>query len=504
MSKSPPVSLQGKRLEDVIVSPALWARYVELASRSSDITGSLQQLLSKVQAIHGSVARARQAQVMLILNRPLKEIEELLTPYLHHPLCKAMHLTVILSRNTLEAYQYIAVQSEFVVTTRLEIPDREAQLRWDFARAQGLQGAGRLMEALNFYSIAHRAAIDLGINSIATFSLSRINLLTSDSQEERIESLLLSLEQAEQTGDSRITNPILYSLCVQYAYLDDYESVLYYAQQISKHPVQQHLVQGSKLLLGLPRTEELPSLEGLEGHAFSVMTHVLADFQQLKQTIDVCGNREDAEVLAKRVIGYTIAIDLDIPMAAIIGLCLQAMTYSLAGDFKTTRVLLEQARKLVIETENLPRYAQSYVEVIKADLMYKESEDAVIFMEASIKHHLEKSKVFQRFLVLTCPHLVYAMHEDRPSKPTEEMMKNIIVVSESNILIGEKTLGCLPEVEWLKEAMERWYEGDPMEKEDEQILREYGKKIERVEHGGVVVKWRLDGSVALDLKWKKI
>ena len=306
-----------------------------------------------------------------------------------------------------------------------------------------------------------------------------------------------------KTGDFRTLDPIRYSLCVQYAYLEDYESVLEHAQMISKNPIHQHLVQGSKLLLGLPMTEELPSLEGVEGDAFSVMAHILVDFQKLKQAIEVCGNREDVEELAKKVLGYTIAVDLHIPMAAIIGICLQALTYSLAGDLKTARTVLEQTRNLISGTENLPVYAQYYADVIKADLMYKESEDAVVFMEASLKYHLQKSKVFRRFLVVTCPHLVYAMHEDRPSELTEDMIKNIIVVSESGIFVGEKELGPLPKVEWLRQAMENWYEGDPMEKEDREILREYASKIEGVDHDGVVVEWRLDGSVELDLEGKK-
>ncbi|MFN8509148.1 MAG: hypothetical protein U0Z75_01060 [Deinococcaceae bacterium] len=427
MSKSLYSDLRGKSIEDIIKHPSLWAKYMDLASRSSDITGSLTQLLSKVQAIHGPVARARQAQVMLGLDQPFEEIEQVLTPYLHHPLCKSMHLMAIFGCHTIEAYQYVAAQSEFVVTTRLEIPDREAQLRWDFVRAQGLQGAGRFVEALNFYTIAHRTALDLGINSIATFSLSQINFLTSDSPETRIESLLLQLEQAEKHEDYRIFNPLRYLICTQYMYLEDYQSALDYAQRIfSIHPMKQHLVQGSRLLLGLPMTEELPSLEGVEWHAFSVMTHVLMDFQKLKRYIEVFGNREDVEELANKVLGYTISVDLDIPMAAVIAMCLQAMTYATSGDIQNARNILSNAVKLTKNTQNIPKWSERFTSLTEFFIAYKEQKATHPQFGENILVGLEKSASFQTFVTEYCPDAIFLLHNEQRTTITEKLMGKVL------------------------------------------------------------------------------
>lgn len=503
MSKSPYSDLQGKTLEEIIVDPSLWSKYMDLASRDNDLAISLPRLLSELQNIEGPIARAREAHVMIGLNRPFREIEDLLTPFLNYPLCEAMYLMAVLCQHTEEAYYFVARQPEFVTPFRTTPSAREAQLRWDFARGQGLERNRNPQEAIRLLSVAHRAAIDLEVDSIAGFSQVKLNTLSINTPEMRISTMLAQLEQAQKAGDIRVVDSTYYNLCMQYAQIGDYESLLEIAQKIAPYPAQKHLVQGSRLLLGLPLSEDLPSLEGSEGDAFSVMTHVLADFLKFKQHIDGLRNRRSLESLAKKVLSYTIAIDTDMPIAAVIATCLQALTYSMSGHLKTAVSVLNHARHIIRSTEGMPEYARCYVDLVEADVKYKSGGDIFPFLETNLVEDLDKHKSFQKFVLMTCPYFVYMLNREKPTKTTEHLMEKVLRVTKDGFFMGKNQLNGMPKMESIKQTMEYWHEGDPMDQAELQIVSRYARRLENIEFEGIVVEWWLDTSVGLELKWEE-
>ncbi|MFN8509303.1 MAG: hypothetical protein U0Z75_01845 [Deinococcaceae bacterium] len=426
MSKSSPYSdLQGKSLEEIIVNPALWSMYMDLASRGNDLAISLPQLLSELQNIDSPIARAREAHVMLGLNRPFQEIEDLLTPFLNYPLCEAMYLMAVLTKHTEEAYAFVARQTEFVTPIRTSPSEHEAQLRWDFARGQGLERHRNPQEAIRLLSIAHRSAVDLRVHSIATFAQVKLNALSINTPEMRILTMRAQLEQAEKVGDIRVIDSTRYDLCMQHAQLGDFESILEISQEMLPSLMQQHLVQGTKLLLGLPPSEELPSLAGLEGVAFAVMIHVLSDFLKFKRHIDGLRSRRSLESLAKKILSYAIVIDTSMPVAGIIATCLQAMTSATSGDTQTARNMLSNAVELTKDTAYVPKWSQRFTSLTEFFVAYKEQKTTHPQFGEDILVGLEKSTSFQAFVANYCPDAIFQLHNEQRTTITERMMGKV-------------------------------------------------------------------------------
>lgn len=476
-------------LSSIIESPRKWAA---LFGKTYGLGQShLEALLTQLEQLPGPIARARECQILIGLNKIDRALSVVLD--LSHPLCRAMALFATLVQKTPEACLYITEQSATLSGANLFTPlGQEAQMRWDFSRAQAFHELGDTQSALQFYAVASRFAEFLGTDTIARVCQAQTEVLSSKVPSSKILALSRQLERAIEEGDTRTADQARTLLCEQHAYIEDYPAFLTTAQSISHHESKMALVTGAQLLLGLPPECPPPIEEGLENHPFAMMAHLLHKLKRFKDHLRLHRDRRVVETIARGILAPTVPSDLNYPAAGIMAACFQAMTFTLLREYSVSRNILKRLQTQVSSQTDLPRLAQYTVDLARADLLHRsdpQSPELEPLLDA-IKGHLEQSTIVQTLALDLCPELVYLIYHRWGTYTAEQLLNKILLVTETGIFLGGNELDGFPR-QGLREAMALWTEGDPMDTNHYQILSRYARSLRRVRHSGVVVTWTL-------------
>ncbi|MFN8510266.1 MAG: hypothetical protein U0Z75_06850 [Deinococcaceae bacterium] len=416
-----PDVLLGKTLVEIIVSPPLWAKCIDVAIQEG--LDALSELRSQLQQIDGPVARARECQVLLSLGFA-NEAGSVLEGQ-DHPLCKAMHLAVVIHSATLLGYLYITDQPEILTTDRSDL-GLESQMRWNFIRAQSFRKIGDNPEALRFYHLAHQAALSFDVKSILRVSNFQIQTLTPSSFESKINLLSLQLEEAKQANDIRARDHILYNLGVLHTLEDDYGSLRKRAAELSKGMIQDHMVLLSDFFLGERPSMPLRFLGDFRSEPFCALAYILWKFKEYKWHAYAFKDRRNLKHKLNPVLSLEVPGTFDFPILGFIMWAVKAIAYIAAKDLEQAKHAFSQMQCLHEISENMPKWSKHYMALIEALLAQERTGKMELILTDGPLDALEKSPSFVNFAVECTPEIIFWLHHYQRTTITEKLMGKVL------------------------------------------------------------------------------
>ncbi|MFN8510469.1 MAG: hypothetical protein U0Z75_07945 [Deinococcaceae bacterium] len=359
-------------LATIVEHPTLWAQYFKGVHREGK--SALRGLQTQLHSIPGPIARARECQTLMALD--LLDEATRLVENESHPLCRAMWLMSVCSHVTPEAYLKVTEQPESVRADPFTPIGQEAQMRWDFVRAQAFHRLGYKSKALQLFALVRRAAQNLGVDTLFRAAESQIAVLSPAHLTERIGNLIDQIERARAARDQRVFDFMVCSLCFQYAKIEDFVSYLEWAEQISMNRPKIHMVYGAKLLLGQPISEPPPNLDGSEDNGFATMTHILWHFQQMAHHAK---RATLADWHARKLLDIHVPMDCNYPTMTFLSKVIQTLTYTWLGEHATANErihTLYRALNIEEDRETLG-IMEGYVDLACLDLARKQGKKPV-------------------------------------------------------------------------------------------------------------------------------
>ncbi|MFN8510490.1 MAG: hypothetical protein U0Z75_08060 [Deinococcaceae bacterium] len=473
-------------LEDVIVDPTLWAsRLNEVREAGFD---SLYTLRLRLQGIEGPIARAREAQVLLHFGFTDQAIVILENE--DHPLCKAMFMAALLQSSTLSNYLYITEQSPVLTEGRTRI-EREAQMRWDFIRAQTFQHIKNFEEALCLYRLAHGTALVFEVESIVRVCEVQIQVLTADSPEAKISILKVQLEEARRNKDIQTANLILGSLCNLYSERDDYVSFLECAEEISHGASKEHMVLFAKFLLGESNSALLPSMEGPPDYPFCAAARLLWASRELLSHARYLKSKKVMNYYLDEISVWPIARSKSFPIGNIVSLALKAITQIEFGNLKVAEKFFNELNESLESTKNFPKSAEAYVYLIETLIFHKETGKIAVNLLEKLKFYLSNSASFANFVLEFCPEVVVRVNSLMPNNKTEKLMGKILIIKENGGYLGKTLIKGFSTIKILREAIESWKIGESLAVNQERAIERYRGYLDSIDCRGVVLEWEI-------------
>ncbi|MFN8509745.1 MAG: hypothetical protein U0Z75_04170 [Deinococcaceae bacterium] len=489
-------------LLNIIVHPTLWAAHLnQTREGGTDALSNLQVQLSKID---GPVARARECQVLLILQQ--REAASALVQFEQHPLCRAMYMATLLERLTYDAYLEIVGQPEILIQNYSNVLDREAQMRWDFIRAQTFQQLGDMGEALRLYGLAHRVAAEFEISTILRVCTSQLKALAPISTEAKrsatqikVDGLTQEIKNAKMVGDFAAVNAICYQLCVLHLRDDDYASFRRAIEQ--KHNPGQTwnaMTLVTEFFLGRTPSVSVNSLKDLTNGVFEVTAYLLWKFHRLKWHMY---SFRDRRGLAKRLALLTdceLPDNMDLPILHVIMLTVKLMAFVFAKDMASARKCLISVRGVVKKVSDLPKEGWYYLSFCEAYLSYSKDREIREDLRYTLIESIEKSQSFRNFVIQCAPELVFFINSEKREPVLQEILERVLVITKNGCFLGKTQVRGFPKTEMLIEAIDLWDEGAPMDAYHYKSLSRYAEHLETVSCKGVIVSWHVLKSMQSD------
>ncbi|MFN8510062.1 MAG: hypothetical protein U0Z75_05825 [Deinococcaceae bacterium] len=408
----------GKSLEDVISSPSLWAKCIDMAIQEGD--DSLYFLRIQLQNTPGPVARARECQVLLALNEVLQAARVIRGQ--DHPLCKAMHLAVKMSSATFSDHLYISELPEILTTDRSDL-GLESQMRWAFRRAQSFKKIGNNVEALRLFYLTHHAAEVLQVHSIFRVCETQIQTLTPSSFQSKINLLSLQCREAQQANDIRARNHIICYLGVLHVLEDDYIALRKCALEHSTGIVQDHLMLVADFFSGDKPSVSLRFLGDCRYAPFCVTGYLLWKFKEYTYAFKDHTHFQDK---LNPVLDLEIPEAVDFPILNFISWTVRSLAHLEAKDIEGAKHAFSQMQYFQGFTENMPKWSEHYMALIEALLAQKKTGKMELILTDGPLDALEKSPSFVNFTVECVPEVIFWLHHYQRTTITEKLMGKVL------------------------------------------------------------------------------
>ncbi|MFN8510632.1 MAG: hypothetical protein U0Z75_08805 [Deinococcaceae bacterium] len=481
--------LQGKLLEEIIMHPTLWAKRIkDTFQEGFDALSDLQVQLSKIE---GPVARARECQALILLDKP-KEAAKVIEGETHN-LCKAMHLAVTLHNGTTSDYLYIIQQPEILTRDRSDL-GLESQMRWDFMRAQSYQQQKYPHEALHCHTLAHRIAGTLDVDSIVQVSGIQIQALSYLPLKHKIETLSIQFQEIQKNKDLRVNEYILENLCVLYFLDDDIESLRRYASELLPQTLLDHTILLTDFFLSLPPSAQIHTLDQInQNQPFCASGYLLSVARESKWNTYLLRNNQNIAAKLKPVLDTEVPDNLNVSILNLIMLSVKIMAHVSAEDFKKAENYWGQMQfisELSEVTNDLPFWAMYYMAFTEAFLAYSKGEKIDSKHRETIIEGLENMESFANFVVQLCPELVYILNRQEWDEVLENVLREVLVITKEGCFLGDLEVDGFPEHSALVEEIDRWYRG--VAKRDPELMEGYAKRVSGIGCKGVVVAWKVE------------
>lgn len=389
-------SSTGPSLEEIVSHSGLWAARIEIVAQSNNVLGLLTELLEELKQVPGPVARARETQVKLGMDKPFYEVVSGIKDHLDHPLCKAMYLTAILDQHMEEAYTYVMEQPEHMSHDRTDIVAQEAQMRWDFVRAQAFGIAGD-NEALRLYDMARRTATDLDFDCIFHLSNIQICFLSTDlSVPDMLCEMQAIMDEAMKTRDVRAIDPGLYYLCALYVQTEDFHSFVYYANMISNEEIRRQMVMFGEMAIGQSENEFSAIPNRREDPFFFTSDlmwsyAILRKYAQLErkereaaEAAEIAAAKEKEENWAERIMERSSPEHpAEMPLVSFLGEVVKASTLTEIGHYEDAQKIIKKMYK-AIQCKDNRSVIEKYVDVAHLKYVRKSG------FERTLKDRLEE------------------------------------------------------------------------------------------------------------------
>ncbi|MFN8509110.1 MAG: hypothetical protein U0Z75_00845 [Deinococcaceae bacterium] len=477
----------GKSLEDVISSPSLWAKCIDMAIQEGD--DSLYFLRIQLQSTPGPIARARECQVLLALNEVLQAARVIRGQ--DHPLCKAMYLAVKIASATFSDHLYITEQPEILTTDRSDL-GLESQMRWTFRRAQSFKKIGNNVEALRLFHLTHHAAEVLQVHSIFRVCETQIQTLTPSSFQSKINLLSLQCQEAQQANDIRARDHTLYQLGSFYVLEDDYSALRKCAFQHSEGMVQNHLLLVADFFSGNKPSVSLRFLGDFKSDAFCVTGYLLWKFKEYKWHAYAFKDRRNLKHKLSPVLNLEIPESVEFSILNFISWTVRSLAHLEAKDTEGAKRAFSQMQRLQGFTENMPKWSEQYTKLIEAMLLYHEGREITSHLRESIIKGLEKMNSFRNFVVEFCPELVFFLNEKEPNVVLEDILSRVLLIAKKGCYLGKNLIKGFPQTEVLAEGIDAWYGKGTMTAHHYKLLSRYAEYLEGVDCKSVVVMWKAE------------
>ncbi|MFN8510764.1 MAG: hypothetical protein U0Z75_09475 [Deinococcaceae bacterium] len=483
--------LQGKTLADIVLSPTLWAAYLNQTREGG--TDALSGLQVRLSQLTGPAARARECQVFLALNKP-DDAEKTLEGQ-DHCLCKAMYLAVRWHRATFADYTYIIEQPEILTLGRSDL-ELEAQMRWDFFHAQAFQQLENNSSALQYYTTCLRIARSFDVASIVHVCETQIRLLNTSSTDAKIEFLLHQLEVMKKTKDFRVHDYILQNLCILYIKNDDYISLHDCASKLPKSIVRDHLFLISDFFADNKPSSTLSYLGESRENPFCSAGYLLWKFKEYKWHTYLFKNPNHTLRHLNPVLGFELPDNLDVPILNFMMWAVKALAYIVAKDIRHAENALEQMKyisEIVEITEGLPAWLMYYTSLIETSLAYGKNEPINNKSREHVIEGLCTTESFRNFVTDLCPEIVFYLNEDKKDWVLEKVLERVLIITREGCYLNGQPVEGLPEQEALIGEIEAWYDHKRQEKKghDYTLMSGYAKRLEELNCKGVVVTWKV-------------